>query len=132
MADKYKVLTIYTMTKYKLNTKQIDPFCVKYQTFDEYLKNCKVNIINLGQEKPTKRQNFFEISEETNGQATSRQGNNSRTFIEREMPANPLQTIGEYDDDPRVCHCQNESKFFGMKKECTCKSEANQLLIPQK
>ena len=73
-AEKYKVLTIYTMTKFKLNTKQIDPFCVKYKSFDEYIKNSKINVVSLGVEpQKVKRNNFFDI-EASNGQATSRHG----------------------------------------------------------
>ena len=72
-ADKYKVLTIYTMTKFKLNIKQIDPF-LQQKSFDDYIKNGKINVITLGIEAPkAKRNNFFDI-EANNGQVTSRHG----------------------------------------------------------
>lgn len=59
VADKYKVVTIYTMTKFKLNTKKIDPFGIQASTFDEYLKANRQNITSLGVEKPVKR--YFDI-----------------------------------------------------------------------
>ena len=103
-ADKYKVLTIYTMTKFKLNTKQIDPFCVKYQTFDEYIKNGKLNLITLSAEPPkAKRNNFFDI-EANNGQATSRHASTRNQGVEIEAASsNPLLTIGDYDNEPCPC-----------------------------
>ena len=35
--QKYAVSSIYTMTKFKLNTKHVE-MLTKYKTFDEYLK----------------------------------------------------------------------------------------------
>ena len=45
--EKHSVLTIYTMTKFKLNIKNVEKL-VNYKTFEEYLKFQKIDIIQQG------------------------------------------------------------------------------------
>ena len=88
------------MTKFKLNTKQINPFFIKSQNFDEYLKANRVNIINLGVDKPLKR--FFDM-QETSGQ-TSRHGPTSKNEIETGQNQEKMMTIGDYEEETG-CTC---------------------------
>ena len=45
--EKHSVLTIYTMTKFKLNIKNVEKL-INYKTFDEYIKFQKIDIIQQG------------------------------------------------------------------------------------
>ena len=44
MVEKYAVLTTYTMTKFKLNIKNVEKL-VNCKSFEEYLKDQKIEII---------------------------------------------------------------------------------------
>lgn len=46
--EKYSVLTVYTMTKFKLNIKSVEKL-IQYKTFEEYIKNQKMDIIQRGE-----------------------------------------------------------------------------------
>lgn len=120
--------TIYTMTKVKLNTKQIDSFSLKYPSFEDYLKGSRINIINLGNDKPINR--FLEI-EKSNGQATSRHRESRQNEIETNQNEK-LMTIGDYEDET-PCTCKAPSGFFSLtarKAECTCgKSDETALFV---
>jgi hypothetical protein len=76
------------MTKFKLNTKQIDHSSIKAASFEEYLRNGRVNVITLGQQ-PVKKQNYFDF-DEPGGQQTSRLGSSTRNIFDNGDAANPL------------------------------------------
>jgi len=46
--EKHSVLTVYTMTKFKLNIKSVEKL-IQYKTFDEYTRNQKMDIIQRGE-----------------------------------------------------------------------------------
>jgi hypothetical protein len=68
-------------------------------SYDEYIKNGKINVINLGIEAPkAKRNNFFDI-EANNGQVTSRHGKQRKIEDIEVTQSNHLLTIGDYENE---------------------------------
>lgn len=47
------------MTKFKLDTKTINPYYIEMSSHEDYMKQYRIDIITLGISKPSKK--FFEI-----------------------------------------------------------------------
>ena len=118
IVEKHSVLTTYTMTKFKLNIKNVEKL-VNCKSFEEYLKDQKMEIIQEEQShkmnsvptgnKPSpfdlKDQNSSFKSQNTsrpqNNLAATAQHNNLRVEIEQGAELNPILTQGDVVEERR-------------------------------